>query len=125
MSQRDTIQRPYGIHKRLESQPKVETPGGKGIQDKGESSHYPSKRRKTELDSTYSDLFSLKRSKPTRLPSGFTSLRYQKISDQEYPFFKIPGGFHERTRIKREKPDLFQPEAERVRPHDTESFGLG
>ncbi|MBW0494610.1 hypothetical protein O181_034325 [Austropuccinia psidii MF-1] len=44
-SQRDRLQRPYGNHQRLESYQAVQTPGGEGKQDKGESSHYPSYRR--------------------------------------------------------------------------------
>ncbi|MBW0503461.1 hypothetical protein O181_043176 [Austropuccinia psidii MF-1] len=35
MSQRDTLKRPYGNNQRLESQQEVQTPGGKGSQDKG------------------------------------------------------------------------------------------
>ncbi|MBW0540336.1 hypothetical protein O181_080051 [Austropuccinia psidii MF-1] len=38
MSQRDTLQRSYGNHQRIESQLEVQTPGGKGSQDKGEAS---------------------------------------------------------------------------------------
>ncbi|MBW0575143.1 hypothetical protein O181_114858 [Austropuccinia psidii MF-1] len=40
LSQRDRLQRPYGNHQRLESYQEVQTPGGKGTEDKGESSHY-------------------------------------------------------------------------------------
>ncbi|MBW0519210.1 hypothetical protein O181_058925 [Austropuccinia psidii MF-1] len=42
MSQRDTLQRPYGNHQRMEFHLAVQTPGGEGNQDKGESSHSPS-----------------------------------------------------------------------------------
>ncbi|MBW0477478.1 hypothetical protein O181_017193 [Austropuccinia psidii MF-1] len=35
MSQRDTLQRPYGNHQRLEPFQAVQTPGGEGNQDKG------------------------------------------------------------------------------------------
>ncbi|MBW0465249.1 hypothetical protein O181_004964 [Austropuccinia psidii MF-1] len=35
ISQRDTLQRPYGNHQRLEYQQEAQTPGGKGSQDKG------------------------------------------------------------------------------------------
>ncbi|MBW0591914.1 hypothetical protein O181_131629, partial [Austropuccinia psidii MF-1] len=45
LSQRDRLQRPYDNHQRLESYQTVQTPGGKGTEDKGESSHYPSYRR--------------------------------------------------------------------------------
>ncbi|MBW0529138.1 hypothetical protein O181_068853 [Austropuccinia psidii MF-1] len=50
---------------------------------------------------------SYSRRKPTRLPSGFTPLRNQEISDQERPLFTIPGTFQEKARIKREIQDLF------------------
>ncbi|MBW0508682.1 hypothetical protein O181_048397 [Austropuccinia psidii MF-1] len=36
MSQRDTLQRTYGNHQRLEPHKEVQTPGGEGNQDKGE-----------------------------------------------------------------------------------------
>ncbi|MBW0508472.1 hypothetical protein O181_048187 [Austropuccinia psidii MF-1] len=36
LSQRDRLQGPYGNHQRLESYQAVQTPGGKGNQDKGE-----------------------------------------------------------------------------------------
>ncbi|MBW0524412.1 hypothetical protein O181_064127 [Austropuccinia psidii MF-1] len=45
MSQRDRLQSPYGNQKRLEHHQAVQTPAGEGIQDKGESSHYPCYRR--------------------------------------------------------------------------------
>ncbi|MBW0460926.1 hypothetical protein O181_000641 [Austropuccinia psidii MF-1] len=68
MSQRDRLQRPYGNHQRLESHQEVQTPGGEGNQDKGESSHYPSYRRTAELDREYSDSFRLTRSRQTSSP---------------------------------------------------------
>ncbi|MBW0471834.1 hypothetical protein O181_011549 [Austropuccinia psidii MF-1] len=64
-------------------------------------------------------------SKPTILPSGFKPFRNQQISDQESPFFKIPGNFQEKTRIQGGKQDFFQPDEERFRPHDLEAVGLG
>ncbi|MBW0490191.1 hypothetical protein O181_029906 [Austropuccinia psidii MF-1] len=64
-------------------------------------------------------------SKTTRLSSSFTPFRQQQISDQESPFVTIPGSFQEKTRIQREKPDFFQPQAERVRPKYPEAVGLG
>ncbi|MBW0475420.1 hypothetical protein O181_015135 [Austropuccinia psidii MF-1] len=67
----------------------AQAPGGKGRQDKGESSHYPSDRRKTELEREYYDSFRLTRSKPSRIPSGFTQFRNQKITEQESPFFTM------------------------------------
>ncbi|MBW0558402.1 hypothetical protein O181_098117 [Austropuccinia psidii MF-1] len=50
MSQRYTLQRPYGNHQRLEPYQAVQTPGVEGNQDKGESSHYPRDRRTVEPD---------------------------------------------------------------------------
>ncbi|MBW0491503.1 hypothetical protein O181_031218 [Austropuccinia psidii MF-1] len=106
-------------------QNEIQTPGGKGTQDKGESSHYPSYRITTEPERAYSDSFSLTMSRPTQLSSGFTPLRNQKISGQDSPFFTIPGTFHERTRIKGQEKELFQPKAERVRTNYKEAVGLG
>ncbi|MBW0562557.1 hypothetical protein O181_102272 [Austropuccinia psidii MF-1] len=80
MSQRNILQRPYGNHQRMESHQEVQTSGGEGNQDKGESSHYPSYRRKAELDRAYSDSFRLTRSRPTQFSSGFTPFRKQQIS---------------------------------------------
>ncbi|MBW0570343.1 hypothetical protein O181_110058 [Austropuccinia psidii MF-1] len=57
---------------------------------------------------------------PTRLPSGFTPLRHPQISDQESPYFPIPGRIQERKRITGKEKDFFQPEAERVRSYDPE-----
>ncbi|MBW0520273.1 hypothetical protein O181_059988 [Austropuccinia psidii MF-1] len=53
LSQRDRLQGPYGNHQRLESYQAVQTPQGKGKQDKGESSHYPSYRRTVYADRAY------------------------------------------------------------------------
>ncbi|MBW0489878.1 hypothetical protein O181_029593 [Austropuccinia psidii MF-1] len=103
----------------------IQTPGGKGNQDKGESSHYPSYRRTTDPDRAYSDSFRLTRSRPNQLSSGFTLFRNQQISGQESPFFTIPEGFQEKTRKQGQKQDLLQPEEERVRPHDPEAVGFG
>ncbi|MBW0521649.1 hypothetical protein O181_061364 [Austropuccinia psidii MF-1] len=50
MSQRDRLQRPYGDHQRLESHQAVQTSGGEGNQDKGESGHYPRYRRTADTD---------------------------------------------------------------------------
>ncbi|MBW0577516.1 hypothetical protein O181_117231 [Austropuccinia psidii MF-1] len=125
LSQRDRLQGPYGNHKGLESYQAVQTPGGKGKQDKGESSHYPSYRRTVNPDRAYSDSFRLTRSRPNQLSSGFKSFRNQQVSDQESPFFTIPGGFQEKTRIQGEKQDLFQSKEERVRPNDPEVVGFG
>ncbi|MBW0564792.1 hypothetical protein O181_104507 [Austropuccinia psidii MF-1] len=124
LSQRDRLQGTYGNHQRLKPYQRVQTPGGKGTQDKGESSHYPSYRRTVNPDRAYSDSFMLTRSRPNQLSSGFTPFRNQKISDQESPFFTIPGGFQEKKRIQGEKQDCFQPKAERVRPHDPEFVGF-
>ncbi|MBW0573263.1 hypothetical protein O181_112978 [Austropuccinia psidii MF-1] len=123
--QRDTLQRPYGNNQRMECQQEVQTPGGEGNRDKGKSSHFPRYRRKDEPDRAYSDSFRLTRSKKTQLPSGCTPFRHQQISGQELPFFTIPGSFQEKKRIQSEKQDLFPPQAERIRPNDTEAVELG
>ncbi|MBW0529631.1 hypothetical protein O181_069346 [Austropuccinia psidii MF-1] len=117
MSQRDRIQRTYGNKHRLESHQAVQTPGGKGKQDKGESTHYPSYRKTAYPEKAYSDSFRLRRSRPNQLSSGFTPFRNQKISGQASPFFTIAVSFQEKTRIQGKKQDLFQPKAERVRPN--------
>ncbi|MBW0529412.1 hypothetical protein O181_069127 [Austropuccinia psidii MF-1] len=125
LSQRDRLQGPYGNHRSLESYQTVQTPGGKGTEDKGESSHYPSYRRTVNTDRAYSDSFRLTRSRPNQLSSGFTPFRHQQINYQESPLFTIAGGFQEKKRIQGEKQDLFQPKEERVRPNDPEVFGFG
>ncbi|MBW0567182.1 hypothetical protein O181_106897 [Austropuccinia psidii MF-1] len=124
-SQRDILQGPYGNHQRLESYQAVQIPGGKGKQNKGESSHYPSYRGTVNPDRAYSDSFRLTKSRQTHLSSGFTPFRNQQVSDQESPFFTIPGGFQEKTRIQGEKQDLFQSKEERVRPNDPEVVEFG
>ncbi|MBW0479349.1 hypothetical protein O181_019064 [Austropuccinia psidii MF-1] len=93
MSQRDGIQRPYGNHQMLESHQTVQTPGGEGKWDKGESTHYPSYRRMAYPDRAYSDSFRLTRRSPNQLCSGFIPFKNQQISGQELPFFTIPGSF--------------------------------
>ncbi|MBW0495840.1 hypothetical protein O181_035555 [Austropuccinia psidii MF-1] len=75
ISQRYTLQRYNGNQRRMASQQEVQAPGGKGSQNKGKSSHYPSNRRETDPERAYSDSFKLTRSKPTRLPSGLTPFR--------------------------------------------------
>ncbi|MBW0466819.1 hypothetical protein O181_006534 [Austropuccinia psidii MF-1] len=80
ISQRDSLQRPYGNHQRSEPHHKVQTHVGEGNQDKEESSHYPSYRRTAEPDRAYSDSFRVTRSRPKKLSSGFTTFRYQQIS---------------------------------------------
>ncbi|MBW0557587.1 hypothetical protein O181_097302 [Austropuccinia psidii MF-1] len=116
LSQRDRLQGPYGNHQRLESYQAVQTPGGKGNQDKGESSHYPSYRRKNDPDRAYTDSFRLTRSRPNQLCSGFTPFRNQQISGQELPLFTITGSFQEKTRTQGKKPDLFH---QRLRESDS------
>ncbi|MBW0591583.1 hypothetical protein O181_131298 [Austropuccinia psidii MF-1] len=103
----------------------VQTPGGEGKQDKGESSHYPSNRRTADPDRAYSDSFSLTRSRPNQLCSGFTPLINQQISGQESPLFTIPGGFQEKTRIQGQKQDHLKAGEKRVRPNDPEAVGFG
>ncbi|MBW0484953.1 hypothetical protein O181_024668 [Austropuccinia psidii MF-1] len=125
MSQIDRLQRPYGNHQRLESHQAVQTHGGEGKQDKGESSNYQSYRRTADPDGAYSDSFRITRSRPNQLSSGFTPFRNQQISSQESPLFTIPGIFHEKERIQGQNQDLFQPKEERVRPNDPEAVGLG
>ncbi|MBW0533900.1 hypothetical protein O181_073615 [Austropuccinia psidii MF-1] len=109
----------------MESQQAVQTPGGEANQDKGKSSHYPRYRRAIKLDRAYSDSFRLTRSRTTQLSSGFTPFSKQKISGKESLFFTIPCSLQEKTRIQRQKQDLFKPQAERVRPNDPEAVGLG
>ncbi|MBW0574524.1 hypothetical protein O181_114239 [Austropuccinia psidii MF-1] len=82
LSQRDRLQRPYGSHQRLESHQAVQTPGGEGKKDKGESSHYKSYRRTADPDRESSDSFRLTRSRKNQLSSGFTPLINQQISGQ-------------------------------------------
>ncbi|MBW0475769.1 hypothetical protein O181_015484 [Austropuccinia psidii MF-1] len=125
MSEGDRLQRPYGNHQSLESHQEVQTPGGEGKQDKGESSHYLSYQRTAYPDRAYSDSFRLTRSRPNQLSSGFITFRNQQISGQESPFFTIPGSFQEKTRIQGQKQDHLQPKEERVRPNDPEAVGLG
>ncbi|MBW0468638.1 hypothetical protein O181_008353 [Austropuccinia psidii MF-1] len=125
LSQRDRVQRPYGNYQRLESHPTVQTPGGEGKQDKGESSHYPSYRRTTKPDRAYSDSFRLTSSRPTQCSSGFTPIRHQQISGRESPFFTIPGSFQEKKRIQGQKKDHLQTNEERVQPNDPEADRFG
>ncbi|MBW0475728.1 hypothetical protein O181_015443 [Austropuccinia psidii MF-1] len=112
MYKRDTLQRAYGNSQRMQFQQAVKNPGGEGNQDKGKSTHYSSYRRKIEPERAYTDSPRLTRSRPTQISSGFTPFRHQQISGQESPFFTIPGSFKEKTRIQREKQDLFQPQTE-------------
>ncbi|MBW0463238.1 hypothetical protein O181_002953 [Austropuccinia psidii MF-1] len=116
-SQRDRLQGPYGNHQGLESYQAVQTPGGKGTEDKGESSHYPSYTRTADPHSAYSDSFRLTRRRPNQLSSGFKPFRNQRIT--------IPGGFQEKTRIQGQKQQHLQPEEERVKPNDPEAVGFG
>ncbi|MBW0495730.1 hypothetical protein O181_035445 [Austropuccinia psidii MF-1] len=125
LSQRDRLQSPYGNHQRLESYQAVQTPGGNGTEDKGESSHYPSYRRIGNPDRAYSDSFRLTRSRTNQFSSGFTPFKHQQINDQESPLFTIPKVFQEKKRIQGGKQDLFHPKAERIRPHDPEGVGFG
>ncbi|MBW0527473.1 hypothetical protein O181_067188 [Austropuccinia psidii MF-1] len=122
---KDRLQGPYGNHQRLESCQEIQTPGGNGQHNKGESSHYPSYRITVNPDRAYSDSFRLTRSRQNQLSGGFTPFRNQQFGDQESPFFTIPGGFQEKTRIQGEKQDLFQSKEQRVRPNDPEAVGFG
>ncbi|MBW0501032.1 hypothetical protein O181_040747 [Austropuccinia psidii MF-1] len=99
-SQRDILQRPSGNCQRIESHQEVQTPGGEGNKNKGESSNYPSYRGTAEPDRAYSDSFRIITSIPTQISSGLKPFRHQQISGQESPFFTIPGSFQEKTRIQ-------------------------
>ncbi|MBW0508346.1 hypothetical protein O181_048061 [Austropuccinia psidii MF-1] len=125
LSQRDRLQGPYVNHQRSESYQAVQTPGGKGNQDKGESSYYPRYRRTADPDRAYSDSFRLTRSRPNKLSSGFKPFRNQKITGQESPFSTIPGSFQEKTRKQGKEQYLLQQEEERVRPYDPEAVEFG
>ncbi|MBW0487438.1 hypothetical protein O181_027153 [Austropuccinia psidii MF-1] len=120
-SQRDRLQISYGNHQRLEFYQAVQTLGGEGKQDKGESSHYPSYRITADPDRAYSDSFRITRSRPNQLSSGFTTFRNQQISGQGSPFLTIPGSFQDNTRMQRQKQDHLQPKEERVRHNDPEA----
>ncbi|MBW0530745.1 hypothetical protein O181_070460 [Austropuccinia psidii MF-1] len=81
-------------------------------------------RQEMETEIKYPDPLRLMRTgNQTRLPSGFTTLRHQQISDQESPYFPIPDRIQERKRIVGQEQDFFQPEAERVRSYDPEIVG--
>ncbi|MBW0499303.1 hypothetical protein O181_039018 [Austropuccinia psidii MF-1] len=86
---------------------------------------YPCYRRTTDPDRAHSDSFRLTRSRPNQLSSGFPPFRSQQISGQESLFFTLPGSIQEKTRTQGQKQDLFSPKAERVRPNDPETIGLG
>ncbi|MBW0500163.1 hypothetical protein O181_039878 [Austropuccinia psidii MF-1] len=103
----------------------VQTPGGEGKQDKGESSHYRSYRRTTDPYRAHLDSFRLTRRRPNQLSSGFTPFRNQQVSGQESPFFTLPGGFQEKTKTQGKEQDLLSPKAERVRANDPETVGIG
>ncbi|MBW0461294.1 hypothetical protein O181_001009 [Austropuccinia psidii MF-1] len=68
-------------------------------------------------------LWLIRSGNPTKLPSGFTPLRHQHISDQESQYLPIPGKIQERKRIIEQEQDFFQPEAEKVRSYDPELVG--
>ncbi|MBW0557768.1 hypothetical protein O181_097483 [Austropuccinia psidii MF-1] len=107
LSQRDRLQRRYGNHQSFQSHQAVQTPGGEGKTDKGESSHYPSNRRTADPDRAHSDSFRLTRRRPNQLSSDFTPFRNQQISGQESPCVTIPGSFQEKTRIQGRKKTTF------------------
>ncbi|MBW0477537.1 hypothetical protein O181_017252 [Austropuccinia psidii MF-1] len=108
LSQRDRLQRSDDNHQRLESHQAVQTPGGEGKQDKGESSHYPSYRRTANSDRAHSDYFRLTRRRKNQLSSGLTPFKNQQISGQESPFFTIPGSSQEKTRTQGQRQDLLK-----------------
>ncbi|MBW0546321.1 hypothetical protein O181_086036 [Austropuccinia psidii MF-1] len=81
-------------------------------------------KKEIEPEITYYDPFRFMRTgNPIRLPSGFTPLRHQEISDQDSPYFPITDRIQERKRITAQEQDFFQPEAERVRSDDPEIVG--
>ncbi|MBW0546107.1 hypothetical protein O181_085822 [Austropuccinia psidii MF-1] len=81
-------------------------------------------RRAIEAGRAYSESLRLTRSgQPTKLPSSLTQFRNQQTSGQEAPYFPIPGDIQDRERIIVKEQDFFQPEAERVRPYETEIIG--
>ncbi|MBW0587573.1 hypothetical protein O181_127288 [Austropuccinia psidii MF-1] len=92
----DLSQRPYGNHQRLEISPAVQTPGGKGKQDKGELSHYPRYRTTVNPDRAYSDSFRLTRRRPNKLSSGFKPFRNQQ-EERVRPNDPEVVGFHNRS----------------------------
>ncbi|MBW0575409.1 hypothetical protein O181_115124 [Austropuccinia psidii MF-1] len=110
---------------KFESYQEVQTPRCEGKQEKGESSHIPSYRRTADPGRGYSNSFRHTRSRPNQVLSSSTPFRNQNLTGQESPFFKIPGGFQENTRIQGEKQDIFQPKAETLRPNDPKAVGLG
>ncbi|MBW0484950.1 hypothetical protein O181_024665 [Austropuccinia psidii MF-1] len=76
-----------------------------------------------EPEREYSDSFRLTMSgKPTKLPSGINSLRHLHISDQDSPYFLIPGNIQDRERSIGKEQEFFK-EVERVKPYDTEMIG--
>ncbi|MBW0473583.1 hypothetical protein O181_013298 [Austropuccinia psidii MF-1] len=77
------------------------------------------------LQRPYGNHQRLTRNRPNQLSSGFTPFRNQTISGQESVFIKTPGSFQEKTRMKGQKQDLFQPKAGRVRPNDPAPVVLG
>ncbi|MBW0576179.1 hypothetical protein O181_115894 [Austropuccinia psidii MF-1] len=81
-------------------------------------------KREMEPETRYSDpLRRMRTGNPTRLPSGFTPLRNQQISDQESPYSGIQDRIQERKRIIGKQQEFFQPEVERVRSYDPETVG--
>ncbi|MBW0521279.1 hypothetical protein O181_060994 [Austropuccinia psidii MF-1] len=81
-------------------------------------------RGEMEQEITYSDPFRLMRTgNPTRLPGGLTPLRHQHISDQELPYFPIPGRIQERKRIIGQEKDFFHTKEETVSSYGTEVVG--
>ncbi|MBW0525347.1 hypothetical protein O181_065062 [Austropuccinia psidii MF-1] len=84
LSQRDRLQKTYDNHQRLEYHQAVQTPGGEGKQDKGESSHYPSYRRTADPDRAYSDSFRLTRSRPNHVRFVYETDDNITINQQYY-----------------------------------------
>ncbi|MBW0517344.1 hypothetical protein O181_057059 [Austropuccinia psidii MF-1] len=89
----------------------------------GKSSHNPGYRGEMEQEREYYEPFGLPKSRPTQLSNGLKTLRIQQNSGKESPFFTIPVIFPEKTRIKGQEQDYFQPETDRIRGNDPEAVG--
>ncbi|MBW0520453.1 hypothetical protein O181_060168 [Austropuccinia psidii MF-1] len=124
--QRDILQRTHENPNRVKFQQEVQNSEKKGSQEYRESSYYLTYGEEVEPERAYCESFRLTSiGKPTKVPSGFITLRNQHISDQESPCFPIPVITQERDRIIGKVRYFFQPEEEIVRPSYPEIFGTG
>ncbi|MBW0468215.1 hypothetical protein O181_007930 [Austropuccinia psidii MF-1] len=76
------------------------------------------------LEGYGSNYIRLTRSRPNQLSIGFTPFRNRPISGQVLPFFTIPRGFQEKTRIQGQKQDHLKPKEEGVISDDPEAIGF-